>query len=164
MVYGNEARPEGPALGPRVPAPRYHIPYTILPFTIYNLPCTIYHLLSTIYYLPFTIYHLLFTIYYLPFTIYHLLFTIYYLPFTIYPLLFIIYQPPVNKVRFWHKRFGSKSFKNTKEPVNKQISRGSQTGGEGGVPLLTEGAGYYQIEKSSKYDKYMKNMWFREYL
>ena len=79
MVYGNEARPEGPALGPRVPAPRYHIPYTILPFTIYNLPCTIYHLLFTIYYLPFTIYHLLFTIYYAPLPIYHL-------------------PPPVNKV------------------------------------------------------------------
>ena len=77
MVYGNEARPEGPALGPRVPAPRYHIPDTILPFTIYNLPCTVYHLLFTIFYSPFTIYHFLFTIYYLPFTIYHLLFIIY---------------------------------------------------------------------------------------
>ena len=90
MVYGNEARPEGPALGPRVPAPRYHIPYTILPFTIYNLPyClpfNICHLLFTIYCLPFNIYHLLFTIYYLPFTVYHLLSTIYYLPFTIYHL------------------------------------------------------------------------------
>ena len=96
MVNGNEARPEGPALGPRVPAPRYHILDTILSVTIYNLPCTVYHLLITIYYSPFTIYHSLFTIYYLPFTIYH--------------LLFLIYQPPVNKVRFWHKRFGSKSF------------------------------------------------------
>ena len=151
MVYGNEARPEGPALGPRVPAPRYHIPYTILPFTIYNLPCTIYHLLFTIYCLPLTIYHLLFTIYYLPFTIYHLLFTIYYLPFTICHLLITIYYLPPT---IYHLpislliKYVSGTSRLVQNPSNTQrnllINRFLAVRRQGGwgVPLLTEGAGY----------------------